>query len=493
MSAADSAIGLRDRILAGEASAAEACRDAFARIHAHDRRVHAFQSLMEERALARATEIDRDPSRFRGRALAGLPVALKDNIATRGAVTTAGSRVLEGFAPPYDAHAVERLESAGAIIVGKTTMDEFAMGSSTEHSAFGPARNPWALDRTPGGSSGGSAAAVAARFAPLALGSDTGGSIRQPAGLCGIVGMRPTYGRVSRYGLFAFASSLDQIGPLALRVRDAAALLEAIAGPDPRDATAPAAAPIAWSAAGATVRGTRIGVPRAELREGVDDDVRVAFEASLEVLRAQGAAIVDIELPSSAAAIAAYYIVATAEASSNLARYDGVRFGRRAAALGPGPNAADGLESMYERTRAEGFGHEVKRRIMLGTYVLSAGYYDAYYLQALKVRAIIRREFDAAFASADLIAMPTSPTAAFPLGARVDDPVQMYLADAFTVGASLAGLPCISVPCGFTTAAPRLPIGLQLIGKAWDEAAVLSAAEAYESATEYWKEAPAGF
>lgn len=491
MTPPDSAIALRDRILAGDASAAGACRDALARIHAHNGRVHAFQSLMEARALARAEAIDRDPSRFRGAALAGVPIALKDNIATRGHVTTAGSRVLETFAPPYDAHVVERLEAAGAIVVGKTTLDEFAMGSSTDHSAYGPAHNPWALDRTPGGSSGGSAAAVAARFTPLALGSDTGGSIRQPAALSGVVGMKPTYGRVSRFGLFAFASSLDHIGPFALRVRDAAALLETISGRDPRDATSADAPPIAWDPAAVMTRGTRIGVPRAEMREGVHDDVLAAFARALDVLRRAGATIVDIALPSSAAAIAAYYLIATAEASSNLARYDGVRFGRRAAAAGGAGQA--GLEALYGRTRAEGFGQEVKRRIMLGTYALSAGYYDAYYLQALKVRTLIRREFDRAFGSADLIAMPTSPTPAFELGARVDDPVQMYLADTFTVGASLAGLPAISVPCGFTPAAPRLPIGLQVIGKAWDEAGVLAAAEAYERATGWWKEEPAGF
>ncbi|MEX2272764.1 MAG: Asp-tRNA(Asn)/Glu-tRNA(Gln) amidotransferase subunit GatA [Vicinamibacterales bacterium] len=490
MSAAESAIALRDRILAGEASAAAVCRALFTSIQAHDGRVHAFQSLMEDRAIARAEAIDRDPSRFRGAALAGLPVALKDNIATRGHVTTAGSRVLESFAPPYDAHVVEQLEAAGAVVIGKTTLDEFAMGSSTDHSAFGPAHNPWALDRTPGGSSGGSAAAVAARFAPLALGSDTGGSIRQPAALCGVVGMKPTYGRVSRFGLFAFASSLDQIGPFARRVRDAAALLQAISGRDPRDATSAGAPPIAWTPDTTMPRGTRIGVPRAHLREGVHDDVSAAFEAALEPLRKAGAVIVDSELPSPSAAIATYYLIATAEASSNLARYDGVRFGRRA---GPQPADTGALDTMYARTRTEGFGQEVKRRIMLGTYALSAGYYDAYYLQALKVRALIRREFDRAFASADIIAMPTSPTPAFELGARIADPLEMYLADVFTVGASLAGLPGISVPCGFTAAPPRLPIGLQLIGKPWDEAGVLAAAESYERATAWWQDAPAGF
>ena len=492
MNPPDSALALRDRVLAGETSAAAVCRDVFARIHAHDGRVHAFQSLTEDRALARADAIDRDPARFNGSPLAGIPIALKDNIATRGHVTTAGSRVLETFAPPYDAHVVNRLDAAGAIIVGKTTLDEFAMGSSTDHSAFGPARNPWDLARTPGGSSGGSAAAVAAGFTPLALGSDTGGSIRQPAALCGVVGMKPTYGRVSRFGLFAFASSLDQIGPFARRVRDAAALLEVITGPDTRDATSADVPPIGWTPDAPMPAGTRIGVPRAEMREGVDPAVLAAFEAALDVLRREGAAIVDIELPSSAAAIAAYYLIATAEASSNLARYDGVRFGRRAGAVVP-DDGRPALDAMYGHSRAEGFGAEVKRRIMLGTYALSAGYYDAYYLQALKVRTLISREFMRAFGAVDLVAMPTSPTAAFELGARVQDPVQMYLADTFTVGASLAGLPAISVPCGFTGETPRLPIGLQLIGRPWDESTVLSAAETYERATRWWRDMPAGF
>ena len=479
----DSAVELRDRILSGDASAESACRDAFARIDAHDGRLHAFQSLMRERALERAAAIDRDPSKVRGRALAGVPVAVKDNIATRGHVTTAGSKILETFAPPFDAHVVERLEQEGAVIIGKTTLDEFAMGSSTEHSAFGPAGNPWSPDRTPGGSSGGSAAAVAARFAPLALGSDTGGSIRQPAALCGIVGMKPTYGRVSRYGLFAFASSLDQVGPFARRVRDAAALLDAIAGHDPRDSTSAEAAPIQWSPGAPLLPTTRVGVPRRELEKGVDGDVAAAFEASLETLRARGATLVDIELPSSAAAIAAYYLIATAEASSNLARYDGVRYGARV------PAAA--LDAMYAATRTAGFGAEAKRRILLGTYALSAGYYDAYYLKAMKVREVIRQSFARAFEQADLIAMPTSPTPAFTLGERLDDPVQMYLADVFTVGPSLANLPAISVPCGFSRGRPRLPIGLQLIGKPWDEAAVFTVAEAFESSADYWTQSPA--
>lgn len=473
----DSAVALSRRILAGETSAVAVCRDAFERIDADDARVHAFQSLMRERATARAEEIDRDPSRFHGSPVAGVPVALKDNLATRGHVTTAGSRLLERFAPPYDAHVVERLDAAGALLVGKTTLDEFAMGSSTEHSAFGPARNPWAADRAPGGSSGGSAAAVAAGFTPLALGSDTGGSIRQPAAFCGVTGLRPTYGRVSRYGMAAFASSLDQIGPIARRVGDAAALLSVIAGPDVRDATSAAAPPFAWRADAPIVKGTRIGVPRASLGDGVDAGVRDAFERALDTLRAEGAEIVDVALPSSGAAIAAYYVIATAEASSNLARFDGVRYGAR--------ETGDTLDEMYTRTRTRGFGREVKRRLMLGTYALSAGYYEAYYLKALKVRAVIAREFSQAFSAADVIAMPTAPTPAFRLGARLQDPLQMYLADVFTVGASLAGLPAISVPCGFAAGdgdGAQLPVGLQVIGKPWDDAGVLTVANAYEQA-----------
>jgi aspartyl-tRNA(Asn)/glutamyl-tRNA(Gln) amidotransferase subunit A len=459
------------------------CRDAVARIAAGDGQIHAFQSLMQERAMARAEDIDRDPSRFADHALAGVPVALKDNIATRGHVTAAGSRLLETFVPPYDARVVERLDAAGALLIGKTTLDEFAMGSSTEHSAFGPARNPWATDRTPGGSSGGSAAAVAAGFVPLALGSDTGGSIRQPAALCGVVGMKPTYGRVSRRGLFAFASSLDQIGPFARRVADAAALLEAIAGPDAGDATSADVPPIAWAPGTALPKGTRIGVPRGDLEAGVDAGVLAAFERALSTLADAGAAIVDIALPSSRAAIATYYVIASAEASSNLARFDGVRYGRR--------EAAGTIDEMYARTRTAGFGREAKRRIMLGTYTLSAGYCDAYYVKALKVRDVIRRDFAKAFGAVDLIAMPTSPTTAFPLGARVEDPLQMYLADVFTVGASLAGLPAISVPCGFSSDdGPLLPVGLQLIGKPWDEAGVLTAADTYERATDWWRRAP---
>lgn len=468
----------------------EVCEQALARVAAQDPALHAFNTVIADRAREQAASVDRHP----GRAtlpLAGVPVALKDNLCTRGVRTTASSKVLEHFVPPYDATVVERLTSAGAVVIGKTNCDEFAMGSSNENSAFGPVRNPWALDRTPGGSSGGSAVAVAAGMTPLALGSDTGGSIRQPAAMCGVVGLKPTYGRVSRYGLIAYASSLDQIGPFTRTVADAALALSVIAGADPADATS-AHEPLPDFAASLTgdARQLRVGVPRALVEEGVDPDVSAAFKESLEVLRASGATIVDIDLPHAGAAIPVYYLVATAEASSNLARYDGVRYGFRAAttAASRGEAMHDDLRGMYGRTRAEGFGAEVKRRIMLGTYVLSAGYYEAYYLKAQRVRTLIRRDYEQAFERVDVVAMPTSPTAAFPLGERMSDPLQMYLADIFTVSANLAGLPAISVPCGFTSG--RLPIGLQLTGRLFDESTVLHAAAAYERHTAWSTQVP---
>jgi aspartyl-tRNA(Asn)/glutamyl-tRNA(Gln) amidotransferase subunit A len=485
MTAPETALDLRDAIRSGARSAVEVCRAALERIARADPALHAFNCVMGDRALARAAAMDRDPQPWRGRPLAGVPVALKDNLCTRGVRTTASSKMLETFVPPYTATAVERLEAAGAVVVGKTNCDEFAMGSSTENSAFGPTRNPWALDRIPGGSSGGSAAAVAAGLTPLALGSDTGGSIRQPAAHCGIVGLKPTYGRVSRYGLLAFASSLDQIGPFARRVADAALALGVIAGSDPADATS-AQAPVPDYSAALTgdVRGVRIGVPRRLLESGVDAEVAAAFQAALAVLQARGAALVDIELPHAGAAIPVYYLVATAEASSNLARYDGVRYGFRA---GEAPSGG-GPRSMYARTRAQGFGPEVKRRIMLGTYVLSAGYYDAYYLKAQQVRTLIRQDYERAWERADAVVMPTSPTPAFRLGERADDPLQMYLGDVFTVSANLAGLPAMSVPCGFTAAG--LPVGLQLTGRPFDEATVLRVGDAYERDTPWWMRFP---
>ncbi|HYN07265.1 MAG TPA: Asp-tRNA(Asn)/Glu-tRNA(Gln) amidotransferase subunit GatA [Vicinamibacterales bacterium] len=469
------AIALRDAIDRRQLSAEAACRHALDRIAALDGSLHAFLHVDAERALARARTLDRGAASTGP--LHGVPIALKDNIAVRGMKTTAGSRVLENYVSPFDATVVEKLERAGAVIVGKTVCDEFAMGSSTEHCAFGPARNPWATDRIPGGSSGGSAVAVAAGMTPIALGSDTGGSIRQPAALCGIVGLKPTYGRVSRYGLVAFASSLDQIGPLSRSVADAALTLEVLSGADPRDSTAAAQVVPAFSRdlTGAA-RGLRVGVPRHLLGEGLDDGVRARFDESLQVLEGLGVSIRTVELPHARHAIPVYYLVGTAEASSNLARYDGVRYGVRA-------TDASSLGDMYDRTRSAGFGAEVKRRIMLGTYVLSAGYYDAYYLKAQQVRTLIRRDFEHAFEDVDVVATPTSPTPAFPLGERTDDPLQMYLADVFTVSAPLAGLPAISVPCGLSQ--DRLPVGLQLTGRAWDEATLFRLADAYERATSW--------
>jgi len=482
----DSSISdLRRAIDAGERTAVDVCRAALDRIGQHDSPLHAFNRVTSERALARAAQIDSDRARWRGAPLAGIPVALKDNLCTRGVHTTASSRILEHFVPPYNATVVDRLEAAGAVVVGKTNCDEFAMGSSTEHSAFGPSRNPWDPDRTPGGSSGGSAVAVAAGFTPIALGSDTGGSIRQPAALCGIVGLKPTYGRVSRYGLLAFASSLDQIGPFAHTARDAAIVLQVLAGADPMDATsAPEPVPDYAAALTGDINGMRIGVPWHLLEQGVDAEVHAAFAAAVATLAARGATIVDVELAQARHAIPVYYLVATAEASSNLARYDGARYGYRAPASG----AADTLQAMYRRSRADGFGPEVKRRIMLGTYVLSAGYYDAYYLKAQQVRTMILRDYEEAFVRVDAVAMPTSPTPAFRIGERADDPLQMYLADIFTVSANLCGLPAVSVPCGFT--ATRLPIGLQLVGRRFDEAGLLRIADAYERDTGWWREEP---
>jgi aspartyl-tRNA(Asn)/glutamyl-tRNA(Gln) amidotransferase subunit A len=472
-----------EAIRSGRVSATEICRASLGRIDAGNQTLCAFTTVVAELALARATELDGRRREWPRLPLLGVPIALKDNFCTRGTRTTAGSRILEHYVPPYDATAVTRLLAAGAVIVGKTNCDEFAMGSSTENSAFGPTRNPWARDRTPGGSSGGSAAAVAARMIPLALGSDTGGSIRQPASLCGVVGFKPTYGRVSRYGLIALASSLDHVGPFTTSVGDAALAMQIIAGHDPHDATSIASAPEDYvSALTGTVRGLRIGVPRRLLDAGVDGGILAAFDKALDVLKQLGAELTDVALPHSPYAIPVYYLIANAEASSNLARYDGVRYGLRA----PG---ATSLGEMYDRTRHQGFGAEVKRRILLGTYVLSEGYYDAYYLKAQQVRTLIRRDYDTALAAVDLVAMPTSPTPAFKLGERTADPIQMYLADVFTVGANLAGLPAISVPCGLTP--DGFPCGLQFTGRALDDARVLNAADAFERSTQFAKLRPA--
>jgi aspartyl-tRNA(Asn)/glutamyl-tRNA(Gln) amidotransferase subunit A len=477
---------LRDDVASGVVSAVEACRACLDRAQALNSSLNAFNLIDGERALARAADIDRrraagDPLG----PLAGIPIALKDNMCVRGMRTTASSRILEHFVPPYDATVVQRIEAADGVIIGKTNCDEFAMGSSNENSAFGPVRNPWDTGRTPGGSSGGSAAAVAARCAAIALGSDTGGSIRQPASFCGVVGLKPTYGRVSRYGLIAFASSLDQIGPFGRTAADAALALSVLAGSDPADATA-SKEPVPDFTAALTgeVKGVRIGVPRAFVTEGVDEGVRRAFDAALEALRAAGGRLVDIDLPYAKYAIPVYYLVATAEASSNLARYDGVRYGYRSTA-----GNEQSLKAMYSRTRDEGFGAEVKRRIMLGTYVLSAGYYDAFYLKAQQVRTLLRRDYEQAFEAVDVIAMPTSPIPPFRLGEKTNDPLQMYLADVFTVSANLAGLPGISVPCGFSS--DRLPIGLQLLGRFFDESMLLRVADAYERLTDWHTQAPA--
>jgi aspartyl-tRNA(Asn)/glutamyl-tRNA(Gln) amidotransferase subunit A len=470
--------GTRAALDAGGVSAVELCQGVLEAIERSNEPLNAFVHVDPDQVLSRAAAIDAGADRG---PLSGVPMAIKDNICTRGLPTTACSRILEGYTPPYDATVVDRLLRAGAIIVGKTNCDEFAMGSSTENSGRGASRNPWDRNRTPGGSSGGSAVAVAAGMVPAALGSDTGGSIRQPAAFCGLVGLKPTYGRVSRYGLLAFASSLDQIGPLAHTVRDAALVTAVIAGADRADATASRRPVPDFAALTSDVSGIRIGVPERMLAAGVDEDVSRPFRDALERLRAAGATLETIDLPHADAAIPVYYLVATAEASSNLARYDGVRYGHRTA-------RADSLRAMYSRTRDEGLGAEVKRRIMLGTYVLSAGYYDAFYRKAQQVRTLIRADYDAAFARVDVVATPTTPTAAFALGEKADDPLQMYLADVFTVSANLTGLPAISIPCGFTPG--RLPVGLQLTGRMFEETTLLRVGDAYERETGWWRSRP---
>jgi aspartyl-tRNA(Asn)/glutamyl-tRNA(Gln) amidotransferase subunit A len=473
-----SALEIRDQVARGEVRAAEVVEDVFGRIRALDGRVKAYLRLDEEGARASANAIDAKVAAKKplGR-LAGVTVAVKDVLCTRGLETTCASRILEGFVPPYDAHVVERLRAEDAIVVGKTNLDEFAMGSSTENSAYQITSNPWDLSRVPGGSSGGSAAAVAADLAHVALGTDTGGSIRQPAALCGMTGLKPTYGRVSRYGLVAFASSLDQIGPMTGDVRDAALLLGVIAGKDERDSTSqPAAVPDYLAAIDAGVKGLRLGVPREYFPETIQPSVRDRVRDAIDVYRKLGAEIVDVSLPHTEHGIAAYYIVATSEASSNLARYDGVQFGIRAA-------GARSLVEMTSRTRSQGFGPEVKRRILLGTYCLSAGYYDAYYLKGLKIRTLLRRDFEQAFEKVDAIVCPTSPIPAFKIGEKVSDPLSMYLCDVFSVTANLAGIPGISVPCGFTP--EKLPVGLQVLGKPLGEETILRVARAYERETDW--------
>jgi aspartyl-tRNA(Asn)/glutamyl-tRNA(Gln) amidotransferase subunit A len=465
---------LTDAYRRGELTPTAVAESYLARIAALDERVRAYLTVVREHALLDASESDR---RWRAGAslgpLDGAPLALKDVLCTRGVRTTCGSKMLEKFVPPYDATVVERLRAAGVVILGKTNLDEFAMGSSTEHSAFYPTRNPWDLSRVPGGSSGGSAAAVAGGLAAGAFGSDTGGSIRQPAAFCGVVGMKPTYGRVSRYGLVALASSLDQIGPFAQDVEDAALLLGAIAGHDRRDSTSIAApVPDYMAELPKGVEGLTLGLPDEYFIDGMDPDVERAVREAIEVLRGLGAKIERVSLPTTRHSLAAYYIILPAEASSNLARYDGVKFGLRV--------AGRDLVDMESRTRAAGFGAEVKRRIMLGTYALSAGYHDAYYGKAQSVRTLVRREFAAAFARVDLIVAPTTPNVAFKHGEK-EDPLSMYLNDVFTIPGNLSGIPGVSVPCGFSAAG--LPIGLQILGRPLDEARVLRTAYAYEKAT----------
>ncbi len=464
-----------------ETTPSEATAAYLARIDRLDGKVGAYLTVTRDRALAAARAAD---ARYeRGTPLSpldGVPIAYKDVLCTRGVTTTCGSKVLEGFVSPYDATAVARLTEAGAVMLGKTNMDEFAMGSSTEHSAFKPTHNPWDLARVPGGSSGGSAAAVAGELAAAALGTDTGGSVRQPAAFCGVVGLKPTYGRISRYGLVAFASSLDHVGPLTRDVHDAALLLHAVAGVDPHDSTS-VAEPVPDYAAllEGGIRGLRLGVPREYFGAGLDADVEAAVRRAIGRLGDLGAIIEEVSLPTTDYGLAVYYLIAPAEASSNLARYDGVKYGLRA----PGKDLID----MQSRTRAAGFGAEVKRRVMLGTYALSAGYYDAYYGRAQKVRTLVRRDFEAVFARVDLLVAPTTPSVAFKHGDKAD-PLAMYLNDVFTVGADLTGLPAVSLRCGFSAAG--LPIGLQLIGRAFDEARLLRAAHAYEQATEWLARRP---
>jgi aspartyl-tRNA(Asn)/glutamyl-tRNA(Gln) amidotransferase subunit A len=466
--------GVHKAIVARKISARELAAEHYKRIEARNPELNAFLALSSERAFAQADKVDAMVAAGKPLpAMAGVPIAIKDTISTRGTTTTCGSRILEHYVPPYDATAVTRLEEAGAVILGKTNCDEFAMGSSNENSAFGPVRNPEATDRVPGGSSGGSAAAVAAGLAVAALGTDTGGSIRQPGSFCGIPAMMGSYGRVSRYGLIAFASSLDRIGPFANNVKDIAAVLQIIAGRDANDSTSTTVpVPEYQSEIGKPVAGLRVGIPKEYFGAGMDGEVRKKIEAGIEVLKKIGCKIVEIAMPHTDYAIATYYIIATAEASSNLARYDGVRYGLRV--------DGDSLLAMYRKTRGAGFGPEVKRRIVLGTYVLSAGYYDAYYLKGQKVRALIAQDFRDAYTKVDLVVTPTSPVPAFKLGERTADPLQMYLADIYTVTGSLAGVPGISVPCGKICG--KLPVGLQIFGPAFGEARVLQLAHAFEQA-----------
>lgn len=471
---------LQEGLHNGEFKIADLTNEAFARIENLDNDVQAFLALNKEKATEQAAQLDQVPLAERG-PLFGLPIGVKDNIVTEGLETTCASKILEGFMPIYDATVVKKLREAGMVTVGKLNMDEFAMGSSNENSAYKTTKNPWNLNHVPGGSSGASAASVAAGEVPFSLGSDTGGSIRQPAAYCGVVGMKPTYGRVSRFGLVAFASSLDQIGPITRNVYDNALLLEAIAGVDPNDSTsADVPVPNYASKLDGDIKGLRIAVPKEYLGEGVKEEVKKSVLQALEVLKGLGATVEEVSLPHSKYALAAYYILSSSEASSNLSRFDGIRYGFRA-------EGVKNLMELYKETRAQGFGDEVKRRIMLGTYSLSAGTYDAYYKKAQQARTLIKADYDKVFENYDVIIGPTAPTAAFEIGANIDDPMTMYANDILTIPINLAGVPAISIPCGFENG---LPLGLQIIGKHFDEETIYRTAYAYEQATEFHKETP---
>ncbi|OCA82992.1 aspartyl/glutamyl-tRNA amidotransferase subunit A [Bacillus sp. FJAT-27225] len=469
---------LRELVQKREISSLDLVEESYKRIGEVDGKVQAFLTLNEEAARARAQE----QQTHKG-ILSGMPIGIKDNIVTKGLRTTCASQILENFDPIYNATVMDKLEAAGTVTIGKLNMDEFAMGSSNENSSYQKTRNPWDLDRVPGGSSGGSAASVAAGEVLFSLGSDTGGSIRQPASFCGVVGMKPTYGRVSRYGLVAFASSLDQIGPITRNVKDNAYLLNTICGLDPMDSTsANVEVPDFTKGLTGDVKGMKIGIPKEYLGEGVQEEVKNSIKAALKVLESEGAIIEEVSLPHSKYALAAYYILSSSEASANLARFDGVRYGHRT-------EHADDLLSMYKKTRAEGFGDEVKRRIMLGTFALSSGYYDAYYKKAQRVRTLIKKDFEDVFQNYDLIVGPTTPTPAFKIGENIDDPLTMYANDILTIPVNLAGVPAISIPCGFDN--NGLPLGMQIIGKHFDEAAIYRAAYAFEQGTNYHKQRPA--
>jgi aspartyl-tRNA(Asn)/glutamyl-tRNA(Gln) amidotransferase subunit A len=475
-------LGLRRLLDKREVSVKEVLDDLYARVDAVEERVRAYITVTKKEAYLMADSAQEMINAGKAETFTGIPVAIKDNMCIRGILTTCASKILYNFIPPYESTVTGKLKKQGYILTGKTNMDEFAMGSSTENSGYHTSRNPWDLECVPGGSSGGSAAAVAAGECIAALGSDTGGSIRQPASLCGVVGLKPTYGLVSRYGLVAFASSLDQIGPITKDVADSAAMLGVIAGHDPLDSTsAPVKVPDYMSALGRDIKGLRIGIPKEYFIEGMDRDVEAAIRAAIKELEGLGARVVEVSLPHTDYAIATYYILATSEASSNLARYDGVRYGFR--------ESGKDLIDMYMNTRAKGFGAEVKRRIMLGTYALSSGYYDAYYKKGQQVRTLIKNDFDAAFSKADVLVTPTAPTPAFRIGEKATDPLQMYLSDIFTISVNLAGVPAISLPCGFTK--ENLPIGLQIIGKHFDEETMLKAAYAYEQGADWRMRRPA--